>query len=93
MPTSDRILATYWIETPGPLEQAAQALAGEQSTGTFVRVPGETEELRRRFSARVERLTPLEEYRAWCCTSFGQSKSVCARACSTTSRSTNCRTS
>ncbi|HEY7424025.1 MAG TPA: ribulose-bisphosphate carboxylase large subunit family protein [Gemmataceae bacterium] len=58
---SKRILATYWIETPWPLEQAAQSLAGEQSTGTFVRVPGETEELRTRHGARLERLTPLEE--------------------------------
>ncbi|MBV9124125.1 MAG: ribulose-bisphosphate carboxylase large subunit family protein [Planctomycetes bacterium] len=61
MSASDRILATYWIETPLPLEQAAQALVGEQSTGTFVRVPGETEELRERFGARLERLKPLEE--------------------------------
>ncbi len=57
--TSDRIIATYWIETPLPPERAAEALAGEQSTGTFVRVPGETDELRERFRARVERITPL----------------------------------
>ena len=35
-------------------------MAGEQSTGTFVRVHGETEALRERFGARVERLTELE---------------------------------
>lgn len=58
---SERIRATYRIETPCPLEQAAQSLAGEQSTGTFVRVPGETDELRARHGARIERLTPLEE--------------------------------
>ena len=34
-------------------------MAGEQSTGTFVRVPGETEELRERFRARVERIEEL----------------------------------
>jgi ribulose-bisphosphate carboxylase large chain len=58
--TSQRILATYRIETASPLEQAAAAMAGEQSTGTFVRVPGETEALRDRFGARVERITGLE---------------------------------
>jgi ribulose-bisphosphate carboxylase large chain len=56
----ERIRAVYRIETPLPVEQAAEALAGEQSTGTFVRVPGETDELRERFAARVERVTPLE---------------------------------
>ncbi len=55
----ESIVATYWIETPLGPEQAAEALAGEQSTGTFVRVPGETDELRERFRARVERITPL----------------------------------
>jgi hypothetical protein len=37
---SDRIQARYWIETAYPLEVAASTMAGEQSTGTFVRVPG-----------------------------------------------------
>ena len=54
-----RIEARYWIETAYPLEQAAATMAGEQSTGTFIRVPGETDELRERFAARVEKLTPL----------------------------------
>lgn len=56
----ERITATYYIETPYPLEKAAQVLAGEQSSGTFVEVPGETEELKSRFAARVEAITPLE---------------------------------
>lgn len=55
------IRATYRIETAFPLEQAAAALAGEQSSGTFVRVHGESDELRDRHLARVERLTPLDE--------------------------------
>lgn len=59
-PPTDRIVATYRIESPLPPEQAAEALAGEQSTGTFVAVPGETAELRERFRARVEQVTPLE---------------------------------
>jgi ribulose-bisphosphate carboxylase large chain len=56
----ERIQATYFIETPLPVEQAAATLAGEQSSGTFVAVPGETEELKQRFAARVEKITPLE---------------------------------
>lgn len=52
-----RIIATYRIETPLPPERAAEVLAGEQSSGTFVTVPGETEALRHRFAARVERVT------------------------------------
>jgi ribulose-bisphosphate carboxylase large chain len=50
----ERIIATYYIETPLAPEEAAQVLAGEQSSGTFVPTPGETEELKQRFAARVE---------------------------------------
>ncbi len=56
----ERITATYFIETPYAPEQAAQVLAGEQSSGTFVAVPGETEELKQRFAAKVESIEPLE---------------------------------
>ena len=56
----ERLFATYLIETPLAVEQAAAVLAGEQSSGTFVAVPGETEELKSRFAARVEKITPLE---------------------------------
>jgi len=58
---TDRIIATYRIETAHPLDFAAEVMAGEQSCGTFVRVPGETDELRERHAARVERITELEE--------------------------------
>ena len=57
--TSGRITARYWIETAYPLEEAAETLAGEQSSGTFVKVPGETEELRERNGARVEQIVEL----------------------------------
>lgn len=50
----NRILATYDIETPVGLSQAAEVLAGEQSTGTFVKLATETAELRERSAARVE---------------------------------------
>ncbi|WP_187261599.1 ribulose-bisphosphate carboxylase large subunit family protein [Pontibacter beigongshangensis] len=56
----ERITARYYIETPYDLEKAAAVLAGEQSSGTFVAVPGETEELKQRFAARVESITHLE---------------------------------
>jgi ribulose-bisphosphate carboxylase large chain len=59
-PHMERIFATYHIETPLAVEKAAATLAGEQSSGTFVAVPGETEELKQRFAARVEEITPLE---------------------------------
>lgn len=56
----DRVVAHYLVETPLDLRAAAESLAGEQSSGTFVEVPGETAELKRRFAARVEKVTPLE---------------------------------
>lgn len=56
----ERITATYYIETPLDLEKSAQVLAGEQSSGTFIAVPGETEELKQRFAARIEDITPLD---------------------------------
>lgn len=57
---TERIYATYLIETPHPPAKAAAVMAGEQSAGTFVKVPGETPELLERHGARVERVTELE---------------------------------
>jgi ribulose-bisphosphate carboxylase large chain len=56
----ERLSATYLIETPGEIAAAAASLAGEQSSGTFVAVPGETAELKQRFAARVEKITECE---------------------------------
>lgn len=56
----ERVTATYLIETPHAVEQAAATLAGEQSSGTFVAVPGETAELKARYAARVESIDLLE---------------------------------
>ena len=53
----NRVFATYLIETALSVEEAAATLAGEQSSGTFVAVPGETVELKERFAARVESVT------------------------------------
>ena len=61
MPLEQRVFASYWIETAFPLKDAAAMMAGEQSTGTFVRVPGETDELRAAHAARVEDVVDLGE--------------------------------
>jgi ribulose-bisphosphate carboxylase large chain len=55
----DRLEATYLIETPISPTQVAEVLAGEQSSGTFVRVAGETDDLRARSRATVERVEEL----------------------------------
>lgn len=51
--TTAPIIATYRIETPGSIEATAEMIAGEQSSGTFLPVPGETEELKARARAQV----------------------------------------
>ncbi len=56
----DRIIAVYHIETAFPLAQAAATMAGEQSTGTFLRVPGETDDLRAHFAATVDAIVEGE---------------------------------
>ncbi len=56
----ERIIAEYLIETPLTLDAAAATIVGEQSTGTFTSVPGETEELRQRSAARLESIEELE---------------------------------
>jgi len=57
----NRITATYYIETALDPHQAAAVLAGEQSSGTFVAVPGETESLKHQFAARVEEVKALDD--------------------------------
>lgn len=51
-----RIHADYLIETAFDPRRAAEVMAGEQSTGTFVPIPGETDELKQRSAARIESL-------------------------------------
>jgi ribulose 1,5-bisphosphate carboxylase large subunit-like protein len=53
------ITLTYLIETAGNPGKLAAKIASDQSTGTFVHVPGETEELKNRVAARVVALRPL----------------------------------
>lgn len=51
-----RLTAHYYIESAIEPERAAALLAGEQSSGTFVQVPGESDELRARHGAEVTAL-------------------------------------
>lgn len=51
-----RFTAVYDIESPVGLERAATVVAGEQSTGTFVKLAAETDDLRARAAARVEHI-------------------------------------
>ena len=59
MKTPERIEADYLLETPDDPARVAAVMAGEQSSGTFVPVPGETPQLHARAGARVENITPL----------------------------------
>lgn len=59
--TRNRIEADYLVETAFDPRQAIDAMAGEQSSGTFVRVPGETPELKARSAARVECIEVIGE--------------------------------
>jgi len=54
---NDVVRATYRIESMIGATRAAEVLAGEQSTGTFVRVQGETDELRAGHAARLVDVT------------------------------------
>lgn len=58
---NDRFFADYLIETALDPRRAAEMMAGEQSSGTFVTVPGETPELKQRFAARVEHLEVIDD--------------------------------
>lgn len=60
MTDTGRLTATYLIETPLDPAIPADVLAGEQSCGTFARVAGESDELRARARATVERIDELE---------------------------------
>ncbi len=55
------IVVTYRIETTGSVEAMADKIASDQSTGTFVPVPGETPELKARVAARVLAIRPLAD--------------------------------
>lgn len=56
----DRIVARYRLETADDPARAADIIAGEQSSGTFVALARETEGLKEKAGARVERLEVLD---------------------------------
>jgi len=56
----NRLQAVYLLETPLDPADVAEVLAGEQSSGTFVRVAGETDALRQRSRASVDRVEELD---------------------------------
>ena len=58
--TDARVEACYLIETPLDPAKVAAIMAGEQSSGTFVKVAGETDDLRARAAAQVLRVEELE---------------------------------
>ena len=57
---SARIHATYQLDTTVAPERAADIIAGEQSSGTFVPIPGEDEALKARAAATWD-IKPLDE--------------------------------
>ncbi|WP_148252811.1 ribulose-bisphosphate carboxylase large subunit family protein [Aidingimonas lacisalsi] len=57
---SQRIRASYFIETPYPIEQAVDVMAGEQSSGTFTRLASETDDLRANHGAMIEHIERLD---------------------------------
>jgi ribulose-bisphosphate carboxylase large chain len=59
--STSRIEADYLLETPDEPSRVAELIAGEQSSGTFVPIPGETAELKERAAARITRIEVLEE--------------------------------
>ena len=59
MQNPERVEADYVIETAIDPRQAAEIMAGEQSSGTFRSIPGETAELKIRAAAQIEKLKVL----------------------------------
>lgn len=58
---AERIRAEYLLRTTGDPARVAAVIAGEQSSGTFVRLPGESDALRERSAARVETLEEVAD--------------------------------
>ena len=58
------IIATYYTAVPKDwdIDKIAMAVAVEQSTGTWTRVPGETPELRRKHIAKVISINEIPDY-------------------------------
>lgn len=55
-----RLYATYQLDTFLDINKVVRTIAGEQSSGTFVSLPGESDELMRRSLARVEETVDMD---------------------------------
>ena len=58
---SNRLTADYLVETGVDMEKALKTMAGEQSTGTFVKIPGESSELMGNYAARIDQISEISE--------------------------------
>jgi len=59
----DYVIATYFMETPAPdIINYAVAIAEEQTTGTWVAVPGETDVIKERFGGKVVAIYETPDY-------------------------------
>jgi ribulose-bisphosphate carboxylase large chain len=61
MMQAQRIRATYFLRTAGDPQNVAAAIAGEQSSGTFIALPGESAALLDRSAARVDSLEEVAD--------------------------------
>jgi ribulose-bisphosphate carboxylase large chain len=57
----NRLTADYWVETSMGMEKSLLTMAGEQSTGTFVKIPGESSELMEKYAARIDDISEITE--------------------------------
>lgn len=62
--TPDTFIAQYLVESPLEPDRVADIMAGEQSSGTFTRVQGETDDLRARTRAVVKDIEVLAQHDA-----------------------------
>lgn len=53
------VRCTYYLESEIEPEKAAAIMAGEQSSGTFLPVPGESARIRERYAARISDVQEL----------------------------------
>lgn len=58
---TERIVATYILDTAEDPARAADIIAGEQSSGTFVALANETRDLKEKAGARIETLEVVGE--------------------------------
>ena len=61
LPATQWIEADYLLESYMDIGRTAAIMAGEQSSGTFISVPGETEDLKKRYAASVVNIRPCAD--------------------------------